>query len=152
FDSTALIGFRKLKEKNFESNLTKDGKGYFVPHNGKRATGKLNDNSVSTFESIAMPHLQSMRIELSGAKKINCIILKENLISGQHCISFTIRLMNEKHESIKEIRGTTIGHKRMLTFPATEASIISLSIDEQKSTTNISEIEAYLIDENLIEK
>lgn len=152
YDSAALIGFKKLKDESLKNNLAEKGTGYFVPHNGKRITKKINDAGGSTFESIILPHLQSMGIVLSEPQKMNCIVLTENLVTGQHCIRFTIRLMNSKHELIKEINGTTIGHKRIITFPIKEASIIGLSINEQKGVTNISEIEAYLIDDNLIEK
>ncbi|MEO6289038.1 MAG: alpha-L-fucosidase, partial [Ginsengibacter sp.] len=152
YDSAALVDFKKLRDDNFKNNLAKKGTGYFVPHNVKRVTKKLNDAETSTFESITLPELQSMGIELRVPQKINCIVLKENLLSGQHCIKFTLRLMNAKHELIKEINGTTIGHKRIITFPTEEATIIELSVNEQKGTTNISEIETYLIGENLVEK
>lgn len=152
YDSAALVDFKKLREESFGNNLTTNGTGYVIPHNGKIVTKKLNDSESASFESITFPHLQSMGIELSEPKKMNCIALNENLLNGQHCIKFTLRLMSAKHEVVKEINGTTIGHKRIITFPSTEASIIGLSINEQKGVTNISEIEAYLINGNLIEK
>jgi len=52
---------------------------------------------------------------------------------------------------LKEITGSTIGRKRILTFPTTSVSIIALSAEAQKSTAQISEIEAYLIDEHLLQ-
>ncbi len=152
YDSAALVGFKALEDENFANNLSREGKGYFVPHNGTRPAKKINDSQTESFESVTLPNLQSMGIEFDKPKKINCIILKENLLNGQHCMKFKILLMNAKHELIKEVAGTTIGHKRILTFPATEASIIGLQIEEQKGITNISEIESYLIDDNLIEK
>ena len=53
---------------------------------------------------------------------------------------------------VKEIYGTTIGKKRIITFPAVYINTIELTIEEQKGSTGISEIAAYLIDEKLIEK
>ncbi|MBK9484009.1 MAG: hypothetical protein IPO01_01945 [Chitinophagaceae bacterium] len=53
---------------------------------------------------------------------------------------------------IQEIYGTTIGRKRILTFPAVSVNTIELTIEEQKGLTGINEIEAYLIDERLLEK
>ena len=152
YDSAALVGFKKLRNESFANNLAKKGTGYFIPHNGKRTTTKLNDDNNTSFEPINFPLMQSMGIEFKHPQKMNCIILKEKLVNGQHCARFTIRLLNAKHELIKEISGTTIGHKRILTFPAVEANFIGLSVDEQKGTTDISEIGAYLLDENLIEK
>lgn len=51
-----------------------------------------------------------------------------------------------------EIKGTTIGRKRIITFPETEVGIIGLVIDSQKMPTRITEIEAYLINDKLVEK
>ena len=151
-DSTSLVGFKKLREKSFGNNLSKKGTEYFLPHNGARITKNLNDGNNKSFESITLPGLQSMGIEFKQPQKFNCIILKEDIAYGQHCMKFKILMMNKKHELIKEIEGTTIGHKRIITFPETKASIVGLSIEEQKSATDISEIETYLIDEKLIEK
>ncbi|MEO6219394.1 MAG: alpha-L-fucosidase, partial [Ginsengibacter sp.] len=152
YDSAALVDFKKLRDKSFENNFSKKGTGFFVTHNGKRITKKINDSYASTFESITNTQLQSTGIEFHEPQKMNCIALKENLLNGQHCIKFTIRLLNSKRELIKEINGTTIGHKRIISFPITEASVIRLSIDEHKGITNISEIEAYLINKNLVEQ
>jgi alpha-L-fucosidase len=93
-----------------------------------------------------------MGLNFDQPQKINCIVLKEDLLNGQNCIAFKIRLMNKQNEVIKEIDGTTIGHKRIITFPETEASMISLSVVKQKGATTIFEIETYLIDNELIEK
>ncbi|HEV8084632.1 MAG TPA: alpha-L-fucosidase [Chitinophagaceae bacterium] len=150
YDSVALVDFKKIRDESFEKNLTKKGDGYFVSPKGMGLTKKLNDSEAATFESVSNPHLQSMGIEFKKTTKINCVVLKESLIKGQFCMKFRLTLKNGKHQLIKEINGTTIGHKRILTFPATEVNSIGLSIDEQKGITSISEIEAYLIDENLI--
>ena len=95
-----------------------------------------------------------MGVELTSKrnKTINCIILKEDLTKGQHCRKFKLLLFNSKDELVKEIYGTTIGKKRIITFPARTINTIELTIEEQNDTTSISEIEAYLIDQKLIEK
>ncbi|MGF2414129.1 MAG: hypothetical protein ACQUYJ_17485, partial [Ferruginibacter sp.] len=59
---------------------------------------------------------------------------------------------DKKDELVKEIHGTTIGRKRIITFSAVDINTIELTIEEQHKTTVINEMEAYLIDENLIEK
>ena len=60
--------------------------------------------------------------------------------------------MNTKTQLYKEIKGTTIGNKRILFFPAVDINKIGLIIGHQKWFTQISEIETYLIDDKLIEK
>jgi alpha-L-fucosidase len=60
--------------------------------------------------------------------------------------------MNEKHELLKKLEGKTIGKKRIITFPAIELKQIVVYIPDQKGPTALGEIEAYHIDENLLEK
>lgn len=80
------------------------------------------------------------------------MVLKENLAKGQHCAKFTITLFGKDRKAIKQISGTTIGHKRIVTFPEEEVSSIQFTVDEQKAPTIISSIQTYLIDEHLVEK
>lgn len=151
-DSAALIGFRKLKDINFRRDLAKEGKGYFVSRNRRRHTNYLIDGDITTFEVDSFYYQQSMSIEFAKSKKINCIVLRENIENGQNSKSFTILLMNTKTQLYKEIKGTTIGNKRILSFPVVDIDQIGLIIGHQKWFTRISEIEAYLIDERLVEK
>ena len=151
-DSAALMGFKRLRDKSFANDLAKTTLAYSISKNVKRPAPKLNDGNKNTFETISLPHINSIRIEFNKPKKINCVVLEEYLVNGQHCKKFSVMLMNKKHELLRQIQGTTIGRKRILTFSSTGASIISLLIEDQKGATGIRNIEAYLIDEKLIEK
>lgn len=150
-DSAALIGFKKLRDNNFRNNIAKTAKAYFVPHS-KRATPKLNDGDNNTFETISLTTLNGVELKFDKPHKLNCIVLKEHLNNGQHCKKLSISFLNKKHELLRKIEGTTIGHKRIFTFPSIDADFIELNIEEQKAPTAISEMDAYLIDERLIEK
>jgi alpha-L-fucosidase len=124
-DSAALMGFKRLREENLGKAL--EAKGLIIT--------------------------QSFRLELTSDQTVNCIMIKEILDKGQHCKRFSIRLQNEKQETINEILGTTIGRERILSFDAVRGvRFIVLSIEEQKALTLISEINAYHIAEGLVEK
>ncbi|MBL7724028.1 MAG: alpha-L-fucosidase [Chitinophagaceae bacterium] len=151
-DSAALVEFRLLRDENFATNKARQGTGYYIPHRGTRKAPAINDGTILTYETISLTHLQSMGIEFATEQKINCIVLREDLSKGQACAGFRLLLMNKKHELVSEIKGTTIGRKRIITFPETEVGIIGLVIDNQKMPTRITEVEAYLIDGTLIEK
>lgn len=153
-DSLALIGFKKRREESFGNNLAKEGKGYIIPHNGSRPAPLLNDGNLKTGETLSHYYLQSLGIKFEKEKKINCIVLRENIKQGQQCASFKLYLTDKKNNLLLELKGTTIGHKRILTFPAIEVANISLSIEEQKGKggIKIDEIETYLISEQLLEK
>jgi alpha-L-fucosidase len=125
-DSAALMGFKKLRDESFEHNLSE----------GLKLTSKDGVHQIAFDE----------------AKNINCVVLKENLSSGQQCQKFRLLLMNNKKEIVKQLDGTTIGRKRILTFPAVDVSQIHIIIDEQKAPVKISDVEAYKIPQNLVEK
>ncbi|HLP38617.1 alpha-L-fucosidase [Lacibacter sp.] len=131
-DSAALVGFKKLRHESFKNELLKNQKQLSIKQNHL---------------------LKEVKIELLKPEKINCIVLSENLVTGQACVKFSIFFLNSKKEPLKEIKGTTIGRKRVITFSAVDnVSLISLVIEEQKKTTVIAKIDAYLISDSLIEK
>ncbi|MEO8820330.1 MAG: alpha-L-fucosidase [Ginsengibacter sp.] len=152
YDSASVIGFKKLREESFRNDLSKNTRQYFVSNHKKSITTKLDNENENSFETIAHPDLQSILVDYNQPTKVNCVVLQENLVNGQHCAKFTIKLIGKNHEVIKEITGTTIGHKRILTFPEQEVSSLNFSVDEQKAPTKISSLKTYLVDEDLIEK
>jgi alpha-L-fucosidase len=152
YDSASLMGFKKLRQESFGNDLSKNAKQYFASNEKKSVTKKLGDENESSFETFTEASSQSIGIDYNRPTKINCVVLKENLINGQHCAKFTISLLDKNKSIIKKITGTTIGHKRILTFPDEEVSSVVLSMDEQKAPTRISEFKTYLINNDLTEK
>lgn len=153
-DSAALVGFRKLLSKNFSNNLFLNAPTYQLFHGLLKKAPAISDGNANSVIAISEAIQQSVGMELKKKqnKKINCIVLSEALAKGQHCHSFKLLLFNSKDELVKEIFGTTIGKKRIITFPAITVNSIELTIEKQNDITLISGIEAYLIDEKLIEK
>ena len=66
--------------------------------------------------------------KLKQNKKISCIVLREDILRGQHCEKFKLLLFNSKEELVKEIYGTTIGKKRMITFAPIFLNTIELMV------------------------
>lgn len=131
-DSVALMGFMQLRQQSFKENLLK---------NIEQVVAKQNY------------YLKEIQMDLSKPETINCIVLHEDLRDGQQCAKFKLLLLDKKDQLLKEVKGTTIGQKRTLTFQAVEnVSKISLVIEEQKKTTVVRKIEAYYIAEILMEK
>lgn len=151
FDSAALVGFKKLKDASFKNNIAKNGKGFYINHNKKSNAPTLTDGNYNSFKKIQLPNLVSLAVEFNKPEPVNCIVLRENMADGQNCISWKLYLVDDTQKMLKEINGTTIGNKRIISFTKTNVSKIVLSVTSQKAATSISEIEAYLIDEDLIE-
>ena len=151
-DSIALVEFKKLKDGGFRNNLVKGAHSVVISGDSIKSKGLVSDDNPKTYVRISDKRYEFVEIKFKESKNINCIVLHEYLEKGQHCLGFNLILRNDKYELIKEIKGTTIGKKRMITFPMTNTSIINLSINDQKGATTISEVQSYLIPENLIEK
>jgi alpha-L-fucosidase len=61
-------------------------------------------------------------------------------------------ILTKNNTTVQEIAGTTIGKKRILTFPAAEIDAFKVVIEEAKGIALISEVAAYKIDDGLVEK
>ena len=152
FDSAALVGFKKLRDENFGTNIFKHSGTYHLFGGLLKKALAVSDGNMQTGEMITAAERESVGVEIKADKKVNCIVLYENIKGGQNCAAYKLLLFNKKEVLIKEIHGTTIGRKRIITFPAVDINTVELTIEEQHGTTVIKEIAAYLINENLIEK
>ncbi len=93
-----------------------------------------------------------MKISLKQATQINTIVLQECIRLGQTVKKFEVTLETGNGTTVQTVSGTTIGRKRILTFPTALVSSITIKIKETTGNVNLSEIGAYKISDNLIEK
>jgi alpha-L-fucosidase len=117
-DSTALMDFKKIKDAAFKNNLFKNAK-------------KLRTNN-------------SIEIHLKEAVEINAIQLMEAISLGQRVVKFEISGENDVKKFETLAKGTTIGHKRIITFPTQKLKYFRIYISESKATPMISEVSGYL--------
>jgi alpha-L-fucosidase len=125
-DSASLVQFRKIREESFNKSI---GSKIFA----------------------GQPQTNVYTVKFPKPSPVNCVVIKETIQSGQKIKSFTIRL-KKKNEIVKEIVATTVGRKRILSFPAAEADAIEITVTDAKSKPSLREISAYLINEGLVEK
>lgn len=152
YDSAALAGFKELRDQNFSNDIAEKGKAFFISHNVKKQTSRINDHDNATFETLSLPAVQSVSVRLQKPERINCVVLKENLFAGQYCAGFRLVFTAADGSIIKEMDGTTIGHTRILTFPGMEVAAVTFTVNEQKGPVRLSGIGLYNIDERLVEK
>ncbi len=145
YDSTALVGFKKLREENFKNDLLKE---CMIRVSGM-TTEKLNDNDVASYEVVAVK--EGVVISFSVPTAINTFQISETIEFGQFAKSFAVLLIDNDDVVIKELKGTTIGHKRILTFPTVVVSSIELVILDSNTTVFLSNVSAFRINDNLIE-
>lgn len=150
-DAAALAEFKKLKDESFDENLLKQASTYYE-FTQKDLSSK--DITLRSFDSVSYAYglnLQNFVVQLPQPAKINCIMLREAIHLGQTVRQFKIVLYN-KDKQIKEITGTTVGRKRILTFPAETITSFKVFLNDAKGNDNISGVAAYFIDEMLLEK
>lgn len=150
-DSASLVEFKRLRDESFSSNLVKGSRAELHSNESIFKRTKFTDNDPGTFEKLSDYKNARLWVKFEEVKKINCIVLQEAIKDGQQVIAAKLELLNGS-QPVKEINITTIGRKRILTFPTVEASAFNLLISDAKGIPEISEIAAYLIDEKLIEK
>ncbi len=124
-DSSALVGFKQSRDESFS----------------KPAFSK----------KFALSYQNKYPIIFGSTKKINCIVIEEPIKYGQRVKKFLVRL-NNLNKVVREIEGTSIGRKRILTFDTTTADGFTIIINDSKGMPVLSEVSAYLIAEQLIEK
>jgi alpha-L-fucosidase len=77
--------------------------------------------------------------------------LREAIHLGQTIRKFSIVLYNGD-KAIGEVQGTSVGRKRVLTFPTTTVTSFRVYLEDAQGNDNITAVAAYQINEKLIEK
>ncbi|HKC35743.1 MAG TPA: hypothetical protein VKB95_06760, partial [Chitinophagaceae bacterium] len=93
----------------------------------------------------------SCNIIFDQPKEVNTIILREDLKFGQRVKSFVVQILDEDKKSYT-IQGTTIGFQRILTFPRVKTSFIAIRFLDAFENPMINGVDAFFIDEKLVEK
>jgi len=151
-DSASLAGFRKLLDINFSANLSLKARCELHYKGGQYQTPKLIDGNKNEGDAIPEYRQGSFWIKFNPVEKINCIVLYEPLANGQQIRKLRLSLVNGT-EPAGDFLVTTVGHKRIITFPARPVSGIRVVIEDALGTSpQLAELETYLIDENLVEK
>ncbi len=150
-DIAALSGFKKLRDQSFNENLLRQASTYYEFTQGDLSAKQMSLRSFDSISSAYGLNLQNFVVQFPQPARVNCIVLREAVHLGQTVRLFRIALYN-KGKLIREINGTTVGRKRILTFPAETITSFKVFLNDARGNDNISGVAAYLIDENLVER
>lgn len=118
-DVRRLNEFAAYRERVFASNKVVNGRKYWNATPGSEKVYSLKPNA-----------------------EMNVVMLQEDITKGQRVEAFTVEALTDN--GWKEVgKGTTIGYKRMLRFPAVKASKLRVKIDECRLTAYVSQVAAY---------
>jgi alpha-L-fucosidase len=149
-DSASIVGFNRLRVTAFENDLARKAHAKFNAAGVVVDAPELNDGFQSSSHWIEPGTEQLFRMEFDSLTSINTISLMEDIRFGQAVKQFEIIFWNG-NKATGSIFGTTIGRKRILTFPEKQVTAFSLFIHQAKLEARISGISAFRIDPGLLE-
>jgi alpha-L-fucosidase len=150
-DSLALMTFKKLRDESFAKNLLNDAKAYWEINEEAFLKDSINYRAFDRKGFAYGINRQGFSVQLAKPTLVNCIVFREAIHLGQSIESFKVVLFNNDQQ-VGEISGTTIGRKRILTFPGKTITSFKVTTQDRFGNDNISGVAAYYLDEKLIEK
>lgn len=148
-DSTSLVGFKRLIDQNLSNNLAKKSKAQLLIGDKAIDAGQWNDGSPKTFRQMTDYKNQRISLLFNEPTEINCVVIQEATAYGQRIQQFDIEFENANENSIK---GTTVGRKRIISFPTRKVKTLTIVVKDAKAEPVISEIALYKFQEQLVEK
>lgn len=142
-DSTALMGFAKIRAAAFSNNLFKKAVG---SSNNQREVGLVHliDENINTYWSSDRSDQVVLQVKLPYSETLNAVVLEEMIAYGQRVIRFSIEA-KQGDQFVKVFDGTTIGRKKIATFPKVATNEIKIIIHESKAAPVLRGLSAYYI-------
>ncbi len=145
-DSAALVAFGQKTRAAFDQNLAWGRKLSirricgFAP---KRISTQLTDGDLRTCDtSNYWSNVSTPVLDLGRKRTFNTLVLQENIEEGQRIEAFKVEI--QEKDGWREIaRSTTVGHKKILTFPAVRARRVRISILAALAPPMLSEVQIY---------
>ena len=142
-DIKSLKGMRKILDqtfaRNFVSGATISSSNEHAGHSGAMVADNDNDTYWTTEEGISSATLE---FSLPARATFDRAALQENIRVGQRVERFHIDVWDGAHWA-EVAKGTTIGYKRLLRFPAVTGEKVRLVIDESRTSPTISSFGLY---------
>ena len=126
-DIKSLEGFRKTIDATFKTNLAKGAKAKHKKTSTKNNIQNIVDPSNQTYWISDRTKNDTIEINLTTKKLFDRLLLQEPIQLGQRISSFEVYAF-ENDEWINIAEGTTVGFKRLLKTPITEAQKLRLII------------------------
>jgi alpha-L-fucosidase len=143
-DEEAILQLAAKVKEDFAVNLAKEASFDASADRGKGYTADLlNDGDFNTYWTTADGQIQaSVEVDFGKSVSFNRLLIQEFVNLGQRVKAFSLeKEINGAWEKVAE--GTTIGYKRILRFPDTEAQKIRINFIDGKGIPVISEIGVY---------
>ncbi len=143
-DSLRLIEFGNTIRNSFKENLASAATILSSSRTEYPSQNLIDGNPATAWAPAGEQKTNAIVFRFDHPVNFNCIVIQEEIASGQRVKSFSVEAGNGS--VLTEIdRQSTIGHKRILRFANTNASLIRINILDAKATPLISEVGIYSV-------
>ena len=146
-DSLRLIEFRKWRDESYSNNLLA-GSIATASHTRGKADGSysakhtIDSNNDTYWTTDDNQTTASIEFDLTADRSFDCIHISEHIALGQRVKTFSIEYLDGDCWRLLD-RQTTIGYKRILTFPLITARKLRFNIESSYACPIISEIKLF---------
>jgi alpha-L-fucosidase len=144
-DIARLMEFKKAREESFKTNLARgrvtasNVRGNERAYRGDMVLDGRPDTYWATDDEVMTATLE---VEFGSEIEFNRFLVQENIGLGQRVKRFSVRVLKGDHyETIAQ--QTTIGHKRILSFPLVRTGRLQLVIEDVKACPAITNVEIF---------
>lgn len=143
-DSAALVAFGEKTRQAFGTNLALGKPCRLTGQNTFFNAAGLTDGDPATFQSFfQQPATWNVEIDMGEETEFNAVLLREKIERfGQRVEAFNISIWQD-NDWREVARSTTIGNKKILTFPAVRAGRVRISIQAALAPPMLSEVQVY---------
>ncbi|RFM28262.1 alpha-L-fucosidase [Deminuibacter soli] len=151
YDSASLVGFKLLRDTCFGHSLLQQ-KGVAITTGAGNVTHVLTDKNYKTYAPLQQQDsVYTLTIHFATPVQVNCLQLQEPIQMGQRVKAFTVEIQRAAGASYT-FNNSTIGYKRIVTFPTETTQQITIRVTGSKTLPLISELAAYEIPERIVMK
>lgn len=143
-DIKSLKGMRYILDETFKTNLAKNSS--IIASSQRKGFDAKNilDNKLDTYwttkDTISKA---SIELKLQKEQTFNRAMLQENILKGQRIEKFHLEYFDGK-SWIQFAQATTVGYKRLLSFPEVKASRIKIVIDQCRTNPTLSSFGLFM--------
>jgi alpha-L-fucosidase len=136
-DARALKGMRGLLDLTFKKNFIKGASVKASTQDSKHHAVFLVDDRAATYWMAAEGTTEAtIEFTLKNLARFDCAELGEEISSSQRIEKFSIEIWKDQ-SWVKVAEGTTVGYKRLVTFPETRSDRIRLVISGARAAPTL---------------
>jgi alpha-L-fucosidase len=131
-DIKSLMGMRRILDETFTANLAAGARIKASSEAKGHPASSILDKSKAGWQAAQGMESATIEFDLTEDRRFDVAMLQENIRSGQRVEEFSLEAWNGQGWT-PVVRGTTIGYKRLLRFPATTARKVRLVISKSRT-------------------